>query len=160
MPVAKSNNESGDQVGSEIIGTTRRAFAFAVRRTKAQRRELTLQERLVRALNGALTRETTFFAVPNGEARLRDEEARLSARGVRGGMPDLIFVSKGRVFGLALKSEKASLSGAERAGQVMLRDAGMRIEVARSLGEAFELLREMGIPLRPKSQEQFGSPRQ
>jgi hypothetical protein len=70
-------------------------------------------------------------------------------------VPDLIFISKGKAFGLELKSEKASLSGAQRAAHVTLRDAGMRVEVARSLGEAFEHLRDMGIPLRLKGHDHF-----
>jgi len=137
-------------VGSEIIQSAASGFTFSVRRTKQKRREQSLQETLVRVLALALTRETTFFAVPNGGARSRIEAAILNGQGVRAGVPDLIFISKGRAFGLELKSEKGELSQAQRAQHVTLRDAGMRIEVARSLGEALEHLKDMGIPLRLK----------
>ena len=137
-------------MASQIIAAPGRGFSFTVQRTKRKQRRLTLQEKLVRALNQMLSPETTFFAVPRSETRSPNEAAILSGQGVRAGVPDLIFISKGRVFGLDLTSEKASLSGAQRAAQVALRDAGMRVEVARSLGEAFEHLRDMGIPLRRK----------
>ena len=142
-------------MGSEIIKSATGGFSFAVARTKPQRREQSLQEKLVRALKLALTRETTFFAVPNGGARSRSEAAILNGQGVLAGVPDLIFVSKGRAFGLELKSETGSLSVAQRAAHVALRDAGMRVEVARSLDEALEHLREMGIPLRIRANEHF-----
>jgi hypothetical protein len=143
-------------VGSEIIRSATGGFSFSVYRTKPQRREQTLQEKLVRALGFALTRETTFFAVPNGGARSRIEAAILNGQGVRAGVPDLIFISKGRAFGLELKSEKGELSNAQRAAHVALRDAGMRVEVARSLGEALEHLKDMGIPLRLKGHFEKG----
>lgn len=142
-------------MGNQVIQSAAGGFSFVVARTKPQHREQSLQEKLVRALKLALTRETTFFAVPNGGPRSRIEAVILNGQGILPGVPDLIFVSKGRAFGLELKSENGSLSGAQRAAHVALRDAGMRVEVARSLDEALEHLRDMGIPLCFKASEHF-----
>jgi hypothetical protein len=146
-------------VGNQVIQSARGGFSFVVARTKPQHREQSLQEKVVRALKLALTRETTFFAVPNGGSRSRIEAAILDGQGVLPGVPDLILISNGRAFGLELKGENGSLSGAQRAAQVALRDAGMRVEVARSLDEALEHLRDMGIPLRFRASEYFGKGR-
>src|SRR5262249_13216275 len=147
--------KKGWSVGGEIIKSDARGFSFSVSREKPKRRDESLQERLVRALRTALTSETTFFAVPDSAAGSRHEAAILSGQGLRPGVPDLIFISKGRAFGLELADEKARLSDAQRAAQLALRDAGMRVEVARSLDEALGHLRDMGIPLRLSGNGRF-----
>jgi hypothetical protein len=69
------------------------------------------------------------------------------------GLPDLIFVHRGKAFGLELETRGRSLSGEQRAAQLALRDAGMRVEVARDLDEALMHLRDMGIPLKLRGED-------
>jgi hypothetical protein len=120
----------------------RDGFAVArVRRRAQTSAPLSLKEKLVEALRSRGPRDACFFA---------PEQAQAEAKWPAGGLPDLIIVSKGRAFGLELKNATGALTASERAAQLALRDAGMRIEVARSLGEALEHLREMGIVLKPR----------
>lgn len=69
-------------------------------------------------------------------------------QGLTPGVPDLILIHGGRAFGLELKSKDGKLEDSQRDTFPKLREAGMRIEVARSHSEAISLIREMGIPLR------------
>jgi hypothetical protein len=110
------------------------------RRAAKPKRE-DVQARLVRSLRIALTPNTVFFATAKS---VLTEERR---KGVCEGLPDLVFVHRGRAFGLTLKSAAANLTLPEREMQAALRAAGMRIEVARSVREAVMHLRDMGIPV-------------
>lgn len=120
------------------------------RRRPTNRPEQTLQLDLVRILKLALTPATAFLHVPNGGKRGPVEAAIFVGMGVMRGFPDLLFIHEGRAFGLELKAAGGSLDVHQHAAHARLRDAGMRVEVARSLDEAFEHLRDMGIPLRLK----------
>lgn len=122
-------------------------------RRKARRTEQTLQVSLVRVLSFALTAETAFFHVGNGGYRTYAEAGIFRAMGVKAGVPDLVFIHAGHAFGLELKSDEGQLSIAQRAMQAELREAGMRIETVRSVDEALERLREMGVPLKIKRRE-------
>jgi hypothetical protein len=136
-----------------------RGFTVVASRTRHKRNhpEQDLQAQLVEALQSILLPGTVFFHVPNGGERSKVEAAILNGQGVLAGVPDLIFIRDGRAFGLELKSESGSLSPEQRATFPLLRAAGMRIEVARSLDEAFEHLRDAGIPLRLKEHDlEFG----
>jgi hypothetical protein len=126
-----------------------------VRRKKRGHEEQSFQARLARALAAALTPRTFWFAVPNGGYRTPIEGALLKGQGVKPGVPDLLFIHEGKAFGLELKSEKGTLSIAQRAAHVALQDAGMRVEVVRSVDEALARLREFGIPLRVRAPEVF-----
>jgi hypothetical protein len=60
--------------------------------------------------------------------------------------PGIVICHQGRALGLQIKEEK--LSAVQVAGFNRLRGAGMRIEIARSLREALELIAEMGVVLK------------
>ena len=123
-------------------------FTLQYVKRKARRGELSFRESLVRTLRARLTKETAFFAMTGGGARMTGEVAALAGLGVMAGIPDLVLIHRGRAFGLELKARSTSLSDQQRAAQVVLRDAGMRVEVASDVGEALMHLRDMGIPLR------------
>jgi len=120
----------------------RDGFAVATMRRRASGASLSLKEKLVQTLQARAPRDAYYFA----PERALDK----STSGLHGGLPDLIIVSRGRAFGLELKNTNARLTTLERQAQLALRDAGMRIEVARSLAEALEHLRDMGIALKPR----------
>lgn len=119
-------------------------------RRRPKRPEQSLQATLVDALHRVLTEETYFFAVPNGGMRSRVEAAIFVGQGVRPGVPDLIFIHKGRAFGLELKSDAGRLNDNQRTAHEGMRAAGARVEVARTFDEAMKHLRDAGIPLRMK----------
>lgn len=64
-----------------------------------------------------------------------------------GGLPGILIIHRGRALGLEPARAGGHLSDQQRATFPRLRAAGMRIEVARSFGEALAQLREMGLPL-------------
>jgi hypothetical protein len=118
----------------------RDGFAVARKRRRTESaRPLSWKEKVIEALKVRVPRDAFVFA---------PEPAVAEASGHL--LPDLIIVSRGRAFGLDLKNAAAVLTVSERAAQLALRDAGMRVEVARSLGEALEHLSDMGIALRPR----------
>jgi hypothetical protein len=122
----------------------RAGFAVAkVKRRHPPARGQSLKSRVEQALGELGGANTFFFCMP-------DERARDDAAGKAATLPDFVIISKGRSFGLVLKSPNGTLSPAERAAHLALREAGMRVEIARSLGEALEHLREMGVALKPR----------
>ena len=89
-----------------------------------------------------------FFAVPNGGSRHISEAVAFKRAGVRAGVPDLIFIYQGKAHGLELKAKKGTISDSQKVTFPLMRNAGMRIEVARNITEALYFIGEMGIPLR------------
>lgn len=120
--------------------------AGAKRRTN--RPEQSFQLALVGLLRAALTPKTYFFACPNGGYRSHIEAAIMVGQGVRRGVPDLILVHDGRIFGLEIKSEKGRLTDDQRATHIDMERAGARIATVRSIEEAIAQLVAWSIPHR------------
>jgi hypothetical protein len=117
------------------------------RKRKIARPEQDLQASLCRFLDRTLPGDCFYFACPNGGWRSPIEAAILKGQGVKAGVPDLIFAYQGKMFALEMKSEVGRLSLSQRGVHDRLRNAGVRVEVARSFHEAIERLREFGIPV-------------
>lgn len=117
-------------------------------RRSSRREEATFQTKLVNLLRVILPKDAFVFAVPNGGKRDVVEAVNLKRQGVVAGVPDLCIIHKGRAFGLELKAKAGKLSDSQAETFPKLRDAGMRIEVARSEGEAIGHIKDMGIPLK------------
>jgi len=66
--------------------------------------------------------------------------------------PVIVVCHRGRALGLHLMALDGRLSHAETNAFIVLRAAGMRIEVARDGTQAKAMLREMGVPLREEAQ--------
>ena len=115
-------------------------MSFTVQKLKrraALRPEQELRRRLSLALKAMLTPAT--FVLESDPA---------PADAARAGVPDLSFIHDGRAFYLKLMAPHAYLTAPQRAAHVALRDAGARVEVARSVPEALAHIRSFGIPLR------------
>lgn len=110
--------------------------------------EGSIQSALIKELRLTLPANAFVFAVPNGGKRNGREMNNMKRQGLTPGVPDLILIHGGRAFGLELKSKDGKLEDSQREVFPKLREAGMRIEVARSHGEAIQHIREMGIPLK------------
>lgn len=80
------------------------------------------------------------FAVPNGGARSPVEAAIMAGQGVVAGVPDLITIRGGQVFGLELKAPGGRLSPAQIACHERMRAAGAIVATACSLDEALRLM--------------------
>lgn len=128
-------------------------MSFTLERIKPKRRkeEASFQVHLVRVLRDRLE-NTVVFAVPNGGSRNVVEAANLKQQGVLAGVPDLVLIHCGRAFGLECKAEGGDLSKSQREVFPILRQAGMRVEVVRTVSEALERCGEFGIPIKAAEQ--------
>lgn len=78
---------------------------------------------------------------PNEGRRTRWEGAQLARNGVLTGFPDLLFIADGRAYGLELKTHKGRLTPPQAIAHDRLKEAGMKVEIARSVDEAVAVLR-------------------
>lgn len=107
-----------------------------------------MQVALFRDLQIMLPHDAIVFAVPNGGSRNVIEVVNMKRQGLTPGIPDLLIVYRGKVFGLELKSQSGAMTDSQKTMFPKLRTAGMRIEIARSHSEAIQHIRDMAIPLR------------
>jgi hypothetical protein len=88
---------------------------------------------------------TFMFAVPNGGKRGLVEAVNFKREGVTAGVPDIIAIRDGEVFGLELKAPKGKQSPAQKDVQRRMRDAGAFVGNAKGLDEALYILEFWGI---------------
>lgn len=103
-------------------------FGLNVEKTRKREPELPLEKRLLADLQALLPKEAMALAAP--------------------GVPGILICHRGRALGLHLLARGDRLSYAQTNQFVALRDAGMRIEVARDAAGAMAMVREMGVPLK------------
>jgi hypothetical protein len=97
---------------------------------------------------------TFVFHPANGGARTAVEGAILKSMGVVPGVPDLILIHAGVVFGLELKSRDGRVSETQAECHRRLRNAGARVAVAAGIDAAVEQLTVWGL-LRPSTSTPF-----
>lgn len=86
-----------------------------------------------------------FFHPANGGKRLIIEARIFKALGVIAGVPDLIILKAGEVFGLELKATRGVLTPSQRLVHAAMREAGAETAVAHSLDEALATLEFWGV---------------
>jgi hypothetical protein len=87
-----------------------------------------------------------FTHFPAGGRRSRITGAILKGMGTKAGVPDLLLVSGGRLFGLELKNgTEGRLSDAQVETHAAMRKAGAVIGTAGTIDEALDLLTEWGV---------------
>ena len=106
-------------------------FALNVAKTRRRDAELPVEKRLLADLQALLPKEAMALAAP--------------------GVPGILICHRGRALGLHLLARGDRLSYAQTNQFVALRDAGMRIEVARDAVQAMAMVREMGVPLKEEA---------
>jgi len=100
------------------------------------------------ALDWLLPADAFAFHCPNGGSRNVVEAVNLKRQGLKAGVPDILLCHRGRMVGLELKAKDGRLSEAQNLTFARLRDAGIRVEVARDYDEALRRIADMGIPLK------------
>ena len=85
------------------------------------------------------------------KARLPPEAIALEVADV----PGIVICHKGKALGLHMLARGARMSHAETNAVIALREAGMRIEVARGLDQAMVCVREMGVVLKDDDRHQL-----
>ena len=106
-------------------------FALNVEKTRRREAELPVEKRLLADPQALLPKEAMALAAP--------------------GVPGILICHRGRALGLHLLARGDRLSYAQTNQFVALRDAGMRIEVARDVPQAMAMVREMGVPLKEEA---------
>jgi len=109
-------------------------------RAKRSYPEHELQVRLVKDLRRLVMPGILWFSVPNGDVRTVQAGARLKAEGLRAGIPDLIFIRFGRVYGLELKALKGKQSPSQAIIEMEWLNAGGIYELATGYTEAINVL--------------------
>jgi hypothetical protein len=107
--------------------------------------ERAIQVALIEHLTCRAGRGTWWTHFPAGGRRSRINGALLKSMGTRAGVPDLLIVSQGRLFGLELKSSRGRLSPEQRATHEEMRQAGATVGVAGDVDQALDLLAEWGV---------------
>ena len=103
-------------------------FHMNVERTKKQPASLPLEAQALVTLKARLPPEAIALEVAE--------------------LPGIVICHKGKALGLHLMARGARMSHAETNAVIALREAGMRIEVARGLDQAMIIVREMGVALK------------
>jgi len=114
---------------------------------RRQHLEDDLQEAVCTLLKWALPADATFWAVPNGGLRHKQEAARMTRLGVRAGIADIHVVYRGRLYCLELKAPKGQLSATQVQVMRKLEHCGVPTAVIRELSDVTHVMREWNIPL-------------
>jgi hypothetical protein len=106
-------------------------FGLNVEKARKRGDELPAEKKLLADLQALLPKEAMALEAP--------------------GVPGILICHRGRALGLHLLARGDRLSYAQTNQFVALRDAGMRIEVARDAAQAMAMVREMGVPLKEEA---------
>jgi hypothetical protein len=131
-----------------IVEPSSKFNAEALRRAPRRREqpERALQLSLVEHLAWRAQPGTWWTHFPAGGRRSRIAGAILKGMGAKPGVPDILLLSQGRLFGLELKAgDRGRLSPAQTATHAEMRNAGAVIGTAGTIDEALDLLAEWGV---------------
>lgn len=84
-----------------------------------------------------------FFAVPNGGTRNIREAQSLKASGVVAGIPDCVFIWKGRVYGFEFKTDTGTVSPAQVAVHQAWAAQGVQVWVVRSFEQFKQIIEKI-----------------
>jgi hypothetical protein len=108
--------------------------------------ERALQFALIEHLDLRAPAGTWVSHFPSGGKRNAVTGSLLKRLGTRAGVPDLLILCRGKLFGLELKNgTRGRLSPAQIATHADMRAAGAVVGTAGSIDEALDLLGEWGI---------------
>jgi hypothetical protein len=112
---------------------------------KRQQPERQLQAALIERLAWQKPPGVWWAHYPAGGRRSRVTGAILKGMGAKAGVPDLLILSHGKLFGLELKAGRNGLSPAQVATHSEMRAAGAVIGTAGTLDDAIAILSEWGL---------------
>lgn len=116
-------------------------------RAKRQDIEGRFQENAVDFLNAVLPDDVWFTAFPaGGGGKIRG--AILKRRGLKPGVPDILIVQHGRLYGIELKAPKGVISGDQTNTHADLVTVGVPVAVCRTLDGIHEALTRWGLKLK------------
>jgi hypothetical protein len=112
---------------------------------KFGRREQQVQRAIFDHLRARAVPGCFYFHCPNGGYRYPAEAAILKGLGVRSGVPDVLCIHQGRVYGLELKVAGGRATPAQTQALAELEAAGAVTSVAWGLDQALVMLEDWGI---------------
>ena len=89
-----------------------------------------------------------WFHPPNGELRDKATAAKLKAMGTRAGVPDIVLLHRGRVYGLEIKRHDGRVSTEQHDVRREIEQAGGFWAVAHGVDQGLAILTAWGL-LRP-----------
>ncbi len=110
-----------------------------------RRPEQEIHKAVVTHLNARAFSDVFFFHPANGGKRTIFEARLFKALGVIAGVPDLIFLKRGRMYALELKATKGRLTQSQDEAIGAMRRCGADVAVVHSLDEALVTLEVWGI---------------
>jgi hypothetical protein len=116
-----------------------------------KRPEQAIHQAVVAHLNMRAEPDVFYFHPANGGKRTAFEGRLFKALGVVAGVPDLIFLKRGRMYALELKAAKGRPTALQSECHEAMRRCGAVVEIARSLDEALVTLEYWGILKRNSS---------
>lgn len=115
-------------------------------RRQAQRlTEEAIHRSLVRHLEVLCRPGVVWWHTPNGERRDKATGGRLKAMGVKAGVPDLLLLREGRLYGIELKREGGRTSKGQGAMLDQMSGAGAEVAVCMGLDAALAALKGWGL---------------
>lgn len=118
--------------------------ATRARRTNPER---AFQRKLVTDLAKLLPHDCLMTAFPAGGGGLRRGRI-LKGMGLVAGMPDLLFIYRGQVFGMELKAARGRLEPSQIETHERLAVSGVEVRVVKTTDEAIQCLKDWLIPIR------------
>lgn len=113
-----------------------------------RRPEQDFQITLCQALALTLPKDAVFFAIPNAARRSFVDGKMQRKAGLRKGVPDMVVIHGGKAFFLELKARDGRVSTDQKDMINLLKIAGAKATVVRTVEQALDALREWGVPLR------------
>jgi hypothetical protein len=98
-----------------------------------------------------------WWHTPNGGKRHVAEAVKFKALGVVAGVPDLLILKGGKLYGLELKATKGRLTPSQGLVMLHMESCGAQVAVAHSIDEALVTLEFWGILKRSRAFDISGS---
>lgn len=118
-------------------------------RTKIKTTEAQFQIAVAAYLEVALKKGVLWTAFPAGGGGYR-RGALLKRMGLKPGWPDLLFLHRGKLFGIELKTPIGKVSPAQRALHKALQAQGVPVLVVKTSAEVSDALDQWGLLSLPK----------
>lgn len=84
-----------------------------------------------------------LFHVPNGGFRNKIEAAKFKTMGLVAGVPDLLLIWGGKMYGIELKFEKGRLSDNQKELHDIWKRQGIDVNVFNDIDQAFEYVKKI-----------------
>jgi VRR-NUC domain len=130
-------------IGREPASSKSRLLETPAEPKRRQQRERHEHQAFVQDIKWRLPPTTFFFHPPMGGRRSAVTGAQ--SLGAKAGMPDVMLIASGKIYGVELKAPGGRLSPVQQECHSALRAAGVTVGVACGLDEPLDLLQSWGI---------------